>query len=175
MAQHPVHRGNPDANVATRRNRHPLDLFRRQFDDLFDRMWGGMLAPSGWDVGAERGWGFDVDQNDKEVVVRAEMPGFEQNEVDVRLDNDVLTIRAEKEQKEDGRQEYRNFYRAVTLPGVEAEKAQATYRNGVLELHLPRKESANAKRIAVQAGTETGQASAAPKGGKEANAGQAKK
>src|SRR5262249_28457318 len=97
-------------------------------------------------------WDFDVKEDDKEIVVRAEMPGFEQNEIDVQINNDTLTIKAEKEQKGNGREEYRSFFRTITLPGgINAEKAQATYRNGVLELHFPRSEEAKPRRIKVQA------------------------
>jgi HSP20 family protein len=164
MAQPPAPRRSQGGSLITR-GPHPLDIFRRQFDDLFDRMWSSMLAPFGQDVGAGRGWGFDVDQTDKEVVVRADVPGFEEKELDVRLDNDVLTIQAEKEQKGVGQQQYRSFYRSVSLPpGVDAEKAQATYRNGVLELHFPRPEGSRAKRIAVQGEPASRQAPASKAG-----------
>jgi HSP20 family protein len=126
----------------------------RDFDTLFDRLLGGWLAPfdTDQDLGSVRLWDFDVSENDKEIVIRAEMPGFEQNEIDVQINNDALTIKAEKEQKIDGRQEYRSFIRTVVLPhGINPEKVQATYRNGVLELHIPRAENAQPKHIKVQA------------------------
>jgi hypothetical protein len=63
----------------------------------------------------------------------------------------VLTIKAEKEQKGDRQEEYRSFFRAITLPpGLNLERTQATYRNGVLELHIPKAEEAQPKRIKVQ-------------------------
>ena len=130
---------------------HPLDQFHQAFDTLFDRFFGSFPTLGGQESGSMRLWDFGVTENDKEITVRAEMPGFEENEIDVQLNNDRLTIRAEKEQKGDGREEYRSFFRTVTLPaGVDAEKAQATYRNGVLELHFPRPEGAQAKRIQIQ-------------------------
>lgn len=156
MAQPLATRKNQAGNLAPRGQQQPLSLLRRQFDDLFDRMWSGMLGPLGQDVEDIRVWDFDVQENDKEITVRAEMPGFEENEINVELNNDVLTVRAEKQQKRDGGQEYRKFYRSVTLPsGINAEQAQATYRNGVLELHLPRPEGSQAKRITIQ-GPHTG-------------------
>ncbi len=130
---------------------HPLDQFHQAFESLFDRFFGNFPMMAGQDSGSMRMWDFGVTENDKEITVRAEMPGFEENEIDVQLNNDMLTIRAEKEQKGDGREEYRSFYRTVTLPaGVDAEKAQATYRNGVLELHFPRPEGVQARRIQVR-------------------------
>jgi HSP20 family protein len=123
-----------------------MDTFRQEFGSLFDRLFHGWFAP----VGQEREWGFDMEETDKEIVIRADVPGFEQNELDVRLDNDVLTIKAQKEQKSDGQRTHRSFYRSVTLPAVDADKAQATYRNGVLELRFPRPEGARGKRIQIQ-------------------------
>jgi HSP20 family protein len=145
----PVPRRNR-GNELTRYRGHPLEMFRRQFDALFDSFFGGALAPFEEEFGRQ-GWGLDVQEKDKEVVVRAEVPGFDENELDVQLNNDELTIRAEKQQKEDGQERYSRYYRSLTLPpGVDAEKAQASYRNGVLELHFPRSEQARGRRIPIQ-------------------------
>jgi HSP20 family protein len=123
----------------------------RDFDTLFDRLMGGWLAPFDEDLRSMRVWDFDVAENDQEVRVRVEIPGFEENELDVQLSNDRLTIKAEKEVKCEGREEYRSFYRTVTLPsGINTEEAQATYRNGVLELHIPREKGAAPKHIKIQ-------------------------
>jgi len=150
MAQLPATRKNQGGALATRRE-HPLERLSRDFDALFGRMLGGSLAPFDQDTGSVRLWDFDVTENDKEITVRAEVPGFEPNELDVRLDNGMLTIKAEKEQKGDREEEYRGFFRSVTLPpDIDTEKAQATHRNGVLELHIPRAEGAQPKRIQVQ-------------------------
>ena len=167
MAQLPSTRRNQGGPLSTHRE-HPLERLQRDFDTLFSRLWGGWLAPSPRDVESLRVWDFDVNENDKEMVVRAEMPGFEENEIEVQLNNDMLTIKAEKEQKGDGQQEYRSFFRSVTLPpGADADKAEATYRNGVLELHIPRREEAQSRRIRIQgkqaeaAPTETGETAGA--------------
>ncbi len=172
-------RRNQGGGMTTPRQ-HPLDQFHQAFESLFDRFFGGFPMMSGQDFGSARMWDFGVTENDKEIIVRAEMPGFEEKEIDVQLDNDILTIKAEKEQKGEGQEEYRSFYRTITLPpGVNAEKAQATYRNGVLELHFPRPEGAQAKRIQVRghagnghqgqqqtAGTAKAQQGATPQKGK---------
>jgi HSP20 family protein len=130
---------------------------QRDFDTLFGRLWGGSMSPFEQDATQMRLWDFDVSENDKELVVRAEIPGFEPNEVDVQLNNEALTIKAEKEKKDNGQEEYSSFYRSVTLPSaINAEKVQATYRNGVLELHIPRAEGARPRHIKLQQ-TETGQ------------------
>jgi HSP20 family protein len=150
MAQVPAARTSPSGGLAARRE-HPLRRMGRDFDTLLDRLWGGFLAPFDPDLEPLRLWDFGVSENDREVAVRAEIPGFEPNELDVQINNDVLTIKAEKEQKGEGREEYRSFYRSVRLPpGLDAEHAKADCRNGVLELHIPRAEGAAPKRIEVQ-------------------------
>jgi HSP20 family protein len=164
MAQLPVHQRNRGGGLTTHQQ-HPMDLFRRQFDALFDNFFRGWPAPffGGEDGGSMRVWDFDVQEGDKDITIRAEMPGFNDHEIDVRLDNDVLTIQAEKQEQEDGRREFRSFRRSITLPGgIDAEKVQATYRNGVLELHIPRTEGRQARRIQVQGAGGAGGASGQP-------------
>jgi HSP20 family protein len=148
MAQEMATRGNQGGPLAQRRAQHPLQQLRQDFDAVFGPLLGGWFDR---DLETMRVWDFDVKEDDKEITVRAEMPGFEENEVDVQINDNVLTIRAQKEQKGDGREEYRSFFRSVVLPtGIDADKAQATYRNGVLELHIPRAEGAGPKRIKLQ-------------------------
>lgn len=156
MAQLPATRTSQGGQMAPRN--HPLARLARDFDALFG-MLGGPSGGLDVDLGVLRVWDFDVTENEKEVVVRAELPGFEEKEIDLRIDRNTLTIRAKQEQKGDGREEYRSFFRAVTLsPGIDPEKARATYRNGVLELHIPRAAGAQPKRIAIQGGqSETGE------------------
>jgi HSP20 family protein len=147
MAHELSSRGNPGGNLAHRREHHFQQL-RRDLDTLFGSLWGGWFDR---DFEPMRVWDFDVKEDDNEIAVRAEVPGFDENELDVQLNDNVLTIRAEKEQKSEGWGEFRSFCRSVTLPsGIDAEKVQATYHNGVLEMHIPRVEGAHPKRIKVQ-------------------------
>ncbi len=168
MAQVPANQGNQGSrggNVARRRQQHPLDLFRRQLNSLFESFWGAPLMAFEESEFPARMWDFNVTEDEKEIVIRAEMPGFEENDLDIRIQNDVLMIRAEKQQKENEREEYRSFFRTVSLPaGVDAEKAQATYQNGVLELRFARPEGTRPKRIAIQGGkpAATGQPAPTP-------------
>ena len=159
----------------TARGEHPLRRRDGDFETLFGRLWGGLLAPFDQDLESMRLWDFTVSDNDGEIVVRADIPGFEPNELDVQINYDMLTIQAEKELKDDRREEHRSFYRTVRLqPGLDAEKAQASYRNGVLELHIPRAEGAKPRRIEVhaQADTNGGQV---PPGQTKAASGRASK
>jgi HSP20 family protein len=132
-------------------------------DDLFDRVFGWpahFMGEREW----SRPWGLDVTTEGNEMLVRAEMPGFEPDDLDVRLEGDVLSIRAEHKQEGDGQRSYGRFEEAVRVPaGTDPNKARATYHNGVLELRLPLPEQAQGKRIPVQSGAApAGQAQAAP-------------
>ncbi len=89
----------------------------------------------------------DIQETDKEIIVTAEIPGVEKENIKVNVYDNTLEISAsiskEEEEKREGfiRKERRlgKFYRAITLPcEVLAEKAKATYKNGVLEIRLPK-------------------------------------
>ena len=138
------------------RKEYPMPRPRDEFKALYDRFFGGwpmLFEPL---VEPERLWGLEVKDAEKEVLVRAEIPGFEAADLDVELWNNRLTIKAEKkhekEEKENG-YEYaeRRYERFVELP-VESDPAKvaATYRNGVLEIHLPKTEAAKALHIPVK-------------------------
>jgi HSP20 family protein len=135
---------------------NPLALLRREFDSFFDDFFTRWPAPmtTGWG-----GWGVDMEDAGKEVIVRAEAPGFEPSEFDVQLCGDQLCIRAEhKEEGKEGEGEgqavsrrYGVYERRLTLPaGVEADKVEARYRNGVLEVHLPKTPDAVGRKIQVK-------------------------
>ncbi len=170
MAQVPTTQQRPNGGRTAARREHPLERLQRDFDTLFGRLWGGMVPPVAQDFETLRVWDLDVTENDKEIVVRAELPGFEEKELDIQINKDVLTIKAEKEQKSEQQEEYRNFYRSIALPaGINPDKATATYHNGVLELHVPRAEEARSRRIQVQA--TPGQSTPASQGGNQVQSG----
>ena len=142
------HNGN--GALAHRTGDQPLSMFRTEFDSLFDRLFGPMPAfDHGW-----AGWGLDLDETDDEVLVKVDAPGFEPGDFDVQVSGDTLRVSAERkvERKGNGKGTYdRRFERYVTLPaGVDPAKVEATYRNGVLELTLPKTEQAKWKRIPVK-------------------------
>src|SRR5687767_2431702 len=91
----------------------PLARMRHSFERLFDRVFGRDMLPVGDELEEVRLWDFDVQDTDKEVVVRAEIPGFSRDEMDIAVNDNVLTIKAEKREKSDGQESYRNFYRSV--------------------------------------------------------------
>jgi len=156
MAQVPITQRSSSGQL-TKQREHPMQRLRQDFDTLVNRLWGGWLSPFDQDLASTRMWDFDVTENDKEITVRAEMPGFEEDELDIQLNNETLTIKAQKEQRDEGKEEYCSFYRSVTLPtGVDTENVRATYRNGVLEMHIPRSPGSQPKRIKVEGSQQAG-------------------
>jgi HSP20 family protein len=100
----------------------------------------------------------DVHETGIEIVVKAELPGMEKDDFSISVENGLLTIQGEKkceekvEEKAYHRTErrYGSFRRVLRLPAeIDVDKAAATYRNGVLELRLPRAEAAVPKQIAI--------------------------
>jgi len=97
-----------------------------------------------------------TEERDGECVVRVELPGFAPEEVRVEMVNDRLTIEAEHGAPAEGAKErpageHIRVRRALTLPeGINLEKVEAVYRNGMLEVHLPRTPEAAPRRIEVK-------------------------
>ncbi len=131
--------------------------FRREFDDLFDRFFNDVW---GTDRGLARTFApaFDVSETDDEFIVRAEVPGVDPKDVDVNLSGNVLTIKGEKKDEREEKGENRHriersfgmFQRTFQIP-VEGdeEKISAKYKDGVLDLRLPKTEKGKRKSIKI--------------------------
>ena len=148
-----------------RRNGGPLamrepvafEMLRREFAPLFDRDltdWFGALDPAWFEA---QPWRLDLDETDREFVIRADAPGFDPKEIEVRLSGGVLTMRAEHKEepaadkKEPVERRYDMWERTVTLPAeIDPEKIEANYRNGVLEVRVPKAPQVEPKRIEVK-------------------------
>lgn len=129
-----------------------------EFSDLFRRFFGDW-RPFG--VG-EGGWApaLDFAERDDAVVVKVDLPGVKNDDIDISVQDGTLTIRGEKkEESEDKGEGYRyverrygSFQRQVALPtGVDPDKVEANYAEGVLTVTLGKDESAKPRRIAVKA------------------------
>lgn len=136
--------------------RHPVPGLRNEFKALYDRLLTGLPALFEPIMEPEYFWDLEVNETEKDVVVRAEMPGFEPAELNVELRNHRLFIKAEKKVEETKKEKgtkvtERHYERVVELP-VETEpaKVEATYRNGVLEVHLPKTKESMGHRIPVK-------------------------
>ena len=119
----------------------------REIDRLFEDFTRGRLGMLGGQGNLMPS--IDVSENDKEIEIAVELPGLERKDVEISIDDDVLTIRGEKkveEKKEDKNKNYHVtergygvFYRALQLPpGVDPSKVQATMSNGVLKITIPK-------------------------------------
>ncbi|GIW82175.1 MAG: molecular chaperone Hsp20 [Gemmatales bacterium] len=137
----------------------PFAEFRNEFKALTDRFFGRWPAFGFGDFGnwnPEPFWGFDVEDRENELVVHAELPGFEPDEIDVSVTRNYLTISAEKrKESRDGNGYHafrKSYHRSFALPtSVATDDVKANYHNGILQVHLPKTEQAQTKRITVKA------------------------
>jgi HSP20 family protein len=137
-------------------NYGPLEVLRREFAPLFERAFAALPVPfeTPWEMPIP--WGFETADVGKEVVVRAELPGFEVNEIELTVTGNLLTIIAEhkeevKEAKEVEPVEHYKVKRTVLLPeGAKMEGITALYRNGVLEVHVPKAPEVLPRHIEVK-------------------------
>lgn len=134
--------------------------FRKDMNDLVQRFFGGSIAET--DAGLVETWQprCDVEENDKEFVVKADLPGVDPKEVDISISGNTLIVRGEKkEEKEEKKKNYHRverfvgeFYRAIDLPSAaDAEKITATSTNGTVTITIPKKPGTQPKKIAVKA------------------------
>lgn len=137
-----------------------FEEMERRFEDMFNRP----LWPSRWrHMPAEAMvWAPAIEMFEKEdrYVVKAELPGMEEEDIDVSVTGDILTIKGERKAESEVKDEdyyccessYGSFSRSVALPSsVDADKIQANYEQGVLELNLPKMPEVKPKKIAVSA------------------------
>ena len=154
----------PATTGATGRALSPFQEFERLMDGYFNRQW--LFRPRrNWLKAPEFSAGFewnapdvDVIDHDKELLVKAEIPGIDKNNLDISVSGNVLTIKGSK--KEERKEEKDNYFmseirsgsfaRTLTLPAeVDSDKVKARYENGVLELTLPKSPNAARRTIKV--------------------------
>jgi len=139
----------------------PLVAFRREMDRLFENFFREPLSLWQWPFGDAGAWmpAVDVAENDREVTVRAELPGIEPKDLNVSVSGNQLIISGEKKQSEErtGKDYYHreirfgSFRRTIPLPeGVDAENVEAEYANGVLTLRLKKSPAAAPRRIEIK-------------------------
>jgi HSP20 family protein len=139
----------------------PASGFRTEMDQLFQSFFGDAFAPlaaSGWS-GAAWGPPLDIEETDKEILIRAEIPGVTPEELDLAITGNALVISGEKRESEERKdkgylyQERRfgSFRREVALPtAVDANHVDAEYKDGVLHVTLQKAQEALARRIPVK-------------------------
>jgi HSP20 family protein len=133
----------------------------RMMDDFFDRRMRPWW-PERWfrtEDMLTNAPAMDVFQDKDEIVIKAELPGMEKENVEVNLIDHTLTIKGEKKKEDEVKEEhyyrsersYGSFVRTLQLPAdVQADKVKASFKNGVLEVRLPKTEEAKTKEIKVK-------------------------
>jgi len=103
----------------------------------------------------------DIAEDKDKIVLTAELPGFKEDQIEVQMEGGVLTLRGERrfEEEKEGRnyhrveRSYGQFTRSFTLPNnVDKEKVQATFRDGLLQIELPKREEAKPRQIKISSG-----------------------
>lgn len=146
--------------------RDDFGRFEEMMNRMFENFWGRprrQLLSSG-----ERGEtlpaeyrqpSIDVVETDREVIARAEMPGLDKENIKINLTEDRLEISAETKKEEEKKEKgyvYRemrsgSYYRAIALPSpVDPNNAQASYKNGILEIKMPKTEVKEKKEVKVE-------------------------
>ncbi|KUK65560.1 MAG: Molecular chaperone [Desulfotomaculum sp. 46_80] len=134
-----------------------LSNLRHSINRIFDENLSPMIGRTGT---MDNPWTFPVDihENEDNIIVRAEIPGLEKDEIKVHFVNNQLSIqgeRANEQKKEDARflkieRSYGSFYRSFNIDfPIKEDAITANYKNGMLEITLPKKEGAKPKRIPV--------------------------
>jgi HSP20 family protein len=142
------------------------DLFsdlQNEINTVFSRftpsLWKDNISPSFWDNTTSLSPSIDVNETKDAVHVRAEIPGMEKDQISIDVQNNSLVLSGEKKheaEKKDGNVHWKEcsfgkFTRQIVLPSeVDSSKATAEYKNGVLNISLPKVENKNRKRIEVK-------------------------
>ncbi len=137
----------PNGVFALRPFLHPFTLLT-DVEEMVNSVFDTNLTPK-----------VDIYEEGKELVVKAELPGIKKKDLDIRLDGDLLTIKAQKEKDEEVKEgtyyarerSYGQYVRYITLPArVDAEKINATLKKGLLEVRMPKTQGSETKKIEVK-------------------------
>ena len=149
----------PASGAGRDRDDHPLLSLHRDVNRLFDDVFRGFGAPSLAGLDRSVAWpNMEFGETDKDIRITAELPGLDEKDVELALEDGVLTLRGEKRSEVDDKdrgyseRSYGRFERRIGLPkGIEADKANATFKNGVLTITLPKSAASNenVRRIPV--------------------------
>jgi HSP20 family protein len=133
------------------------DRMNRLFDDSF-RGLGRGAGDDDWSLGGTWAPAVDIYEQEGNIVLKAELPGIDAKEVDIHLENNILTLRGERKVDNEVKREnyhrveraYGSFTRSFTLPTViDQEHIKAECRDGVLKVILPKREEAKPKQITI--------------------------
>jgi HSP20 family protein len=143
------------ALLSLNKNRNELARIQNQMDELFSKFTGGY----DWPFGQKAMWPpVDISDREDEIIVNAEVPGCNAEDIDISVQGNVLTISGEKKEHEEIEKKgfyhverfYGTFRRDITLPSeVDSNRVNAVCKNGVLSITMQKSEKAKAKHIKV--------------------------
>jgi HSP20 family protein len=126
-------------------------MLDKWFDDIFDR---DIIEFASFDRYPK----IDMKETDKEIIINAEIPGVDKKDINIDLNENILTISFERKQEKDEKDEgwriiersYGKFSRTITLPCiVKSNEAKATYKDGVLKIVLPKEKDSKSNKIKI--------------------------
>lgn len=134
-----------------------VSRLRREMDDLFNRIFGETSLSK---IGFVK-WQppVDLSETDTHLIIKAELPGIEAKDVDVSITGDRLTIKGEKQQEKEEKEEnryrseryYGAYERTIDLPvSIEEDKTEATFDKGILTITLPKVEKIKKKQVKIK-------------------------
>jgi HSP20 family protein len=142
-----------------------LSRMEREMERMFEDFFGGRRRPF-WPARWLPGRGMeisagavDVYEEKDDIVVKAELPGMEKDNIEVNISDHHLTIKGEKKKEEEIKEEdyyrsersYGSFVRSLELPkDIQTDKVKAAFKNGILEIRMPKTEEAKKKEIKVK-------------------------
>jgi len=148
------------------RNWSPLSELRREMDKLFDDFWPvSTTTRSLQEMDTQWSPACDVEEADSHYLISLEMPGVHKDQVKVEFHDNQIVISGERhneiKKKEDGQwyseRRFGKFQRSFTVPaGIDSEKVEANYQDGVLRIYIPKAESAKPRQIKVSNGSGAG-------------------
>jgi HSP20 family protein len=150
-----IERWRPRWGITPWRSFRELEEWERRFDDLFGRpLWRLPVEEKGWMPA------LDVFEKEDKFVVKAELPGMKEEDINVSVVGDTLFIKGERKTETEVKDEdyyrcersYGSFYRSIPLPSnVDANKIETSFEDRVLEVALPKSAKVKPKKIAVSA------------------------
>lgn len=142
--------------ISIRRSRTPFSSLQneinRVFDDFFSNGFSeSSLLPSSWTGDQLATPAVDIVENEKSFKVEAELPGMDQDDVEVTINDNYLTVKGEKKESKEDKDDnyvrreryYGSYQRTISLPETaNTDKAKATFKKGVLQVEIPKKAEA---------------------------------
>ncbi|MBN1161828.1 MAG: Hsp20/alpha crystallin family protein [Dehalococcoidales bacterium] len=137
----------------------------RQMEETMNRLWRGFGGTPAYRDGAED-WNIliDVVQQKDDIIVKASIPGVKPEELDISIEDNLLTLKAERKPDIEGKditylmqeRPFGSFFRALHLPDtVDTNKVKSKYENGVLTLTMPKVEEKKRKQIQIKVSSGT--------------------